>query len=272
MQTVNYSAIFTNNYLILAACLFALFFSSYASAQSPSICIGYDPETESWGEIGENGFSRKGEMCPKGYAYLSQSRVGNPNRQGSLIPVFGACCKLPDDALIDFHEFVEEQCSPGFVATGGRTSLDSSEFEQCKYDNTIDCRELFRSNSHYFRCTQLNTNRYILGEETPLKYWGWPRHLSDLRQDRISKRDIPPALRFAIGRMGRFNWRPDGCIAWPPGSIVTRKSGRRCHLRFARQLQYRGIKGDPKAGTPVKVIPECSTISNRFDKDAYCVP
>ena len=34
---------------------------------------------------------------------------------------------------------------------------------------------------------------------------------------------------------------------------------------YFRELRYKGIAGDPPAGTPVKMYPDCTRIANVFD-------
>jgi hypothetical protein len=77
-------------------------------------------------------------------------------------------------------------------------------------------------------------------------------------------------LRYALGRVGKYEWDDNGCLGFPFGSLFASKQGKRCHDYLFRQLQFRGSPGDPPAGTPVSMFPECKNISSEYDEKPTC--
>lgn len=213
----------------------------------PSVCVGFNPEaSRPWGELVE--------QCAEGYAVMS---VDDPARATSTASALMRvlCCPLPSsDMLTDEHVEVEEQCPEDFIVTGGSPPIAC---ETCPKK---------------FRCTKINTDRYQLGAPTPAAYWG--SGMSMFHQgSRIHKAAIPVALRFGVGRTGESAWDDDGCISEQWGSVLVTKSRSQCSNYLFRRFEYTGaIKGDPAPGTPVKVLPDCASISSPFDRFPKCNP
>lgn len=208
----------------------------------PKPCVAYRPESASWGY--ENG------NCPKGYAMFANHEVGGANKQGpgELVRLHGLCCPLPaDDILTNRHTYSEfERCPDQYVATGGAGHCDDS------------CT---------MRCTQINTERYTLGPET-MAYYVKDRNVGRLHGQgsaiRIHWQQTPIAIRYGLLRLEHNLWTGDGCMGVPPGSLLVRKSGKRCDGFFYRELQYRD-------GTPVKMLPDCAALSDPYHPNPQCL-
>ncbi len=121
------------------------------------------------------------------------------------------------------------------------------------------------------RCTKINTARYQLGEARPGAYWGsgaagWKG------ATRITWDNIPAAIRYANGREEQHRWDVDGCIGYPWGSLLAEKHSKYCSGMMFKQLQFKGLDGDPAAGTVVKMFPDCDDVANIDDpQKATCV-
>lgn len=211
----------------------------------PSVCVGYNPDGyRVWGETPAD--------CPRGYGALAAddptAAVSRATTQARVL-----CCPLPaKDILTDVHSESESICEDGYVVTGGVASY---------------CETCVKK----LRCTKLNTARYQLGPPIAGAYWG--SGLSMFPQfSRLNKAAVPPALRFGLGRLGESYWDEDGCVPDRYGALLTSKSDGSCSSYIFRELQYSGTQpGDPPAGTPVKVLPDCVSISSPFDRYPRCI-
>jgi hypothetical protein len=206
----------------------------------PLPCLGYNSETKTWGE--------EYQSCPSGYAAYGVADAGGKERPGEKIPAVQVCCPLPSPDILQKEEvYVRESCPEDHVATGSRL-------------------DFFRGDDgvQLMRCTKINTGRYQLGAPRPALYWGngfagWQG------SERIEREEIPPAIRPAMGRQGRERWNREGCVGYPWGSMLTRKTAKYCGGFFFRELQFRGVPGDPPAGTPVMMFPECRDVAGIDD-------
>ncbi len=203
---------------------------------NPQVCIGYNAKTNHWGE--------EFHFCPVGYAAYGVADAGGKRRGGATIPAVQVCCPLPaSDILVRGEVLVREVCPEDHIATG--SVLDFSRGE-----NT----------TQYMRCSKINTARYQLGTPEASLYWGngfagWQG------SRRIEKEQIPAGIRTAMGRQSKEKWGHEGCVGFPYGSLLTAKTGKNCGGFFFRELQFRGIAGDPAEGTPVTMFPECKDVT-----------
>ena len=215
----------------------------------PFVCVNYSPNTAEWK------WRSTESACPSGHGIYSVNEVSSAQQAtADSTPVIGACCRLPaEDILTDEHSWASEECPDGSVVTGGAVKWWCLKCEK------------------RVRCTKINAARYQLGEKVPGAYWG--RGLSRRSHlKRVERLDIPVAIRYAVGRQGLLSWTTDGCVGLPWGSLAVRKGPPRCSGFLFRQLQYRGLPGDPPRGTPVEMFPKCQEISDIFDPEASCVP
>ena len=237
----------------LGATTFLLLSIGAAAAESlaaptdhaPKICLSYNGEDalQPWG------VPRK-EDCPKNHAAFG-GRRGIADSQVTIYPV---CCPLPaDDILLEEHRYVENQCPPEYIVTGG----------------SLDRRPLVQNEKPLVRCTKVNLDRYILGETTPGVFWGYSSVYWQIPQ-RFLKRSIPAAIRASMGRQSEFEWETRGCIGYPFGSVLTARSKKQCRYFSFRQLQFRGMDGDPPVGTAVQMFPDCRSISSDVDPEPEC--
>ena len=65
-----------------------------------------------------------------------------------------------------------------------------------------------------------------------------------------------------MGRMTKDKWNKEGCVGYPYGSLLTDKTAKVCGGFKFRQLQFKGLAGDPDEGTPVQMFPECKDVSD----------
>lgn len=214
---------------------------------NPSVCIGFNHETNQWGE--------EYQVCPTGFAAYGVADAGGKERPGEKIPAVQVCCPLPaKDILTSENVYVRESCPEDYVATGSK--LDFSHG-----DDSIQL----------MRCTKINSARYQLGAPHGAKYWGngfagWQG------SDRIEREEIPPGIRYAMGRQTQEQWGAEGCVGFPWGSLLTKKTQKYCGGFFFRELQFKGAAGDPSTGTPVKMFPDCSDVAQVKDAGhASCV-
>ncbi len=213
-----------------------------AASDNASICVGYY-EMPYAGMANDVKWGSRQSLCPAGAGYFGAAEGDSAYRYPQ-----GVCCPLPnDDVLTDISKIETKACAPGYVVTGSPPA------------------------SEKFRCTKINDERYLLGEETDGAYWG--SGFSGRRQKRrIQLVEIPLAIRFGISRTGFSNWEIDGCIGIPYGSLLVRPGGEFCSDSKYRQLLYKGAPGDPPAGTPVKMFPDCGALENVYSPLGGCFP
>lgn len=211
----------------------------------PYVCTGYNPgSVGKWGEPVQE--------CPPGYAVTATDDVAGRFPTLAAVRVSAVCCRMPLPDIATSEVFSAEiECPEGSFAIGAQQD--------------IYCTDCVKQ----LRCAMLNSRRYMLGPEEPGRYWGIGRNMRWMHQ-RTDRRDTPVALRYALGRMGERAWDPDGCIGQHYDSVLTRKS-QTCDGQRYRQILYRGIAGDPPAGTPVRYFPDCDALSDEFDPVAGCV-
>ena len=163
----------------------------------------------------------------------------------------GACCRLPAADILT-GELAEsiEACPEGYVGVGGRNAA-SDEF--------------------YLVCEKVNLKRYRLGPSTRGRYFGVGYSMWKERA-RIEGSQVPVALRYALGRSNFIIWTGEQCVGEVPGMLVVAKRPRSCASIEFRELQYAGLPGDPPAGTPVPMLPNCTKIENEFDPTSGCRP
>lgn len=245
--------------------LLALFCVASASADNqsevagPYVCLGF-LQNYALNEDYLFGTHIAGN-CPKEHAITAAHPMAKMPRSidPALVRASYTCCRLPHaDILTEEHAYYPDECPAGFVATGQRNLCDIGK-QQANWNKCV----------WELRCTKVNSRRYQLSETTPAAHWGsgtthWKHKLH------IFKRDIPSGLRYALGRVSTYEWGPQGCVGFPFDSILVRKEGKRCHNFHFRQLQYRGVEGDPEKGTTVQLFPRCDSIDNVFRQTLVC--
>jgi len=172
-----------------------------------------------------------------------------------LLQVYGTCCPLPaGDILLQEKTAAVRECPDGYVATGAEGMAEVPDANKPKH----------------LTCSKINTARYQLGPSTPGIYWGFG-HTHWQKPVRILFEEIPAALRYAVGVRAYGYWNERGCIGFPFGSMLVAKNGFECHQTYYRELQYRGLPGDPPAGTPVPMLPDCDELSDLHTPHPACI-
>ncbi len=206
-----------------------------AIAEGPRLCVGF--VEGSWG---------RRNSCPKNYAFYGVDDSSSVRRGVAS----GPCCRLPADD-IDLPEVIAGDlvCPDDSILIGWNRLCETCSF-------TVLCRKI-------------NTNRYQLGPPTEGAYWGfgYTRWGENTFVPRMS---LPPTLRYGIGRLGFVSWDVDGCVGMPIGSLLTGRPAGYCSGTRFRQLQYRGVPGDPPLGSPVKMLPDCREIDSIFSAGTRC--
>lgn len=213
----------------------------------PYVCSGYLPANFS------GKWRQTYRRCPDGYAVFAADDVSDDGRRtpGSVL-LLASCCPLPnDDILTDDPPVLEnERCPDGYVATGSVGEW------LC-----ISC-------NHPIVCRRVNTARYRLGPLQQGEYWG--SGLSSRRHTVDSERNhMPRAIRPGISRVGFGGWDTDGCGPRAWGQLLVGKSDTGCESYTYRTLEYAGADGDPPAGTPVTMFPDCE-VDNAFSPLTGC--
>ena len=203
-------------------------------------CSGFNSKRDRWGV--EYGY------CPRNHAFFGVDDPAGAKGPPKKIRAVHTCCQLPsDDILLQQHVFVQEECPEEYVATGSKR-LGEGE-----------------ATRHLLRCTRVNTDRYKLSTELPSVYWGNGGAGWQEGAVRISRDTIPASLRYSVGRKAIDDWDVDGCVGYPWGSLLSKKSSKYCSGMYFKQLQFVGVPGDPPAGTAVKMLPDCREIANVSD-------
>ena len=223
----------------------------------PKICLGYTKYAAGNGEVEHWGYADERGCFANQAIYSGQRGLLRPKTLPPLsYPFQSDCCPLPaDDILTEEKKVVNFECPPDFVATA-----------------TIPFDPAQAKRNRPVVCTKINTARYQLAPPSPGVYWGFGSAYWR-NAARFERRDIPAAIRYGVGRNSRFEYDIQGCIGYPFGSVLIAKatSSPRCaELRFS-QIQYRGLPGDPPQGTPVKMFPDCSDVTDVFDPQAGCI-
>ena len=214
--------------------------------KGPFICNGFQPSNHA---IGRKWGATVGRCAGVAGMYFTTEPSHEP-ASGQRLD--SSCCPLPfEDIFIDEPEtFTDSVCPPGSVVSGKVPEADRGP-------NLWICRRV--------------STRYQLGPETPGAYFGEGYSRSEHRV-RIRTEQIPLAIRPAAGRMHFNDWDHDGCVGSPPGSLlVGRIDGEKgcARIRF-RELQYRGLPGDPPPGTRVKMFPSCTRLGSDFSTTQAC--
>lgn len=234
----------------------------------PRVCIGYNPDAKNWEPVGATPAHIQEQNCPSGYAYMRTSIITGTPRPGANLALRGSCCPLPAGVLTEEHVWNTDRCPEGFVATGSRAERQVY-FEG---DNWRPAVAEWEKILHYMRCTKINTARFQLGPVAETLTVGlrrdFPRKLHEVRMTSESR--IPVGIRYGVTRDGKYSFEAGGCLGLPWGSLLTAKFDKFCGIEF-RPLQYTGAPGDPPAGTPVQVVPDCLSIDDPLSPEPKCL-
>lgn len=234
------------------------------------VCVGWDPEHSRFGTPRLTGFDGQRQiseyLCPKGFGIFSGELPLGPDRAGRMIPVIGDCCPLPPDALLD-EPYTEHavECPDDQIIIGGR-------MEKVGWDPWWE-------QTFFIRCARINSARYELGNPTAAVRAGPTMSYSSelfmsivgMSTERVSYLQIPAGVRYGIGRLSATEWKAEVCVGFPYGSLAVGKHGKQCNEQSYRQLLYRGVDGDPPAGTPVELFARCEAIEDPLSPSPRCI-
>ena len=259
---------------IKSVLLLSLFSSLFMAAPllaeppEPYLCIGYNPSRADWGVIRLRSHQEVEASCDPGYAYMSIDFIGGTPREGRKIEVLGRCCRLPDGVLTSEHLYATEDCPTGTIATGIKYERPLKGCDE----NWKDCARQIEEMDHFLRCTKIHEERYQLGEEKPPYVLGFNLGFNleeGGSEPYTSRSQVPLGIRYGTSRNNLYELDGGGYIGFPWGSVLV---GKHSKTRYSfRQIQYRGAAGDPPKGTPLKVIPDCESISDPLDPNAHCL-
>jgi hypothetical protein len=231
--------------------------STRPSTTGPFPCTGYAAlPMPRWGDMLLMKFAYANE-CAEDHAFFASS---DGSGRGIFFPIDGACCRLPaDDILLDRHVDITEHYP--------------SKKAICPDDHVLTMLHFdFRGGETVYRirCTALNARRYQLGTRREGLYWGVGRS-GGSHEIGVQREQVPVALRHSLGREDADYWDGDGCVGYPWGSVLVERRGPKCKGLIFRQIQYRGLPGDPPQGTPVLTLPDCSAVDGLFSPDPRCL-
>ena len=215
---------------------------------SPRICIGY------YSYENDNGSWRNSEtyLCPKNFAAFAANLSGSSSLSAAQRIIAVSCCPLPsEDILLDEHVEVDSECPENHVVTGAIKHVAGSGL------------------ARKMRCTKVNTKRYGFTERQLGIFSGSGTHYWR-EKSKVYPGELPASIRYGIGRRGKYNWYGNSCVSDPLGSLLVGKSTKRCSGLTFRGLVFNGLPGDPPKGAAVKMFPDCTSISSRFDPEARC--
>lgn len=255
-----------------------------AADHQPKICTGFVPFADDFTYLGS---SRPWDdpqhtSCPPNQAIFSAMPYLKRDISGSEAKFVGLvinCCPLPaNDILTKGVTYSNSNCPPGSIATGASVAEilpECAELQEKSKRTKEKVRFCNRRHSELpkrLHCTKVNTDRYQLATPEPAYRRALSGHIGSLQDTFTTWAAIPLGLRYGLGRMSQYDWRDPTCVAYPWGGILVGKLGKGCrYLRYS-QLQFRGLKGDPPQGTPVKMFPDCIKIENPESKTPRCIP
>ncbi len=234
---------------------------------SRGICSAFDPLTRRWGGVGATYGTEGSTPCPAGFAYVSTILDHGAVRPGAQVSIYGTCCELPAEVLTDQVTWQLERCPDDAVATGLRVLSGPGE------------RSSWSAKRKELRCTAIDRTRFQLGPVSKgfLADMGsnFPQSVFTrlrLREPRqIDPAAIPAALRLGIGRFKFSGWSTEICVGYPWGLFLTGKLGIECDDLVFRELQYRGMPGDPPQGSRVNVFADCEVLADQFSEHPTCL-
>ena len=236
----------------------------------PAICTGYSEDAKTWIATGSS-HALKETHCPRGHAFYATVlyQKSGITLDPEKVKVAGNCCPLPAaDMLTDQATETSLECPPDAIVTGAR--LNETPAECSSEPVSAECVRESYLRKTMLRCTKINTARYRLQEVQQVLTVGLVGHLRYLFQQRTQRKNIPPAIRRGVGRLGRLDLSDTACIGYPWGAVFTGRFGKPCSKAKFRQFEFTGLPGDPPLGTPVQMFPICDALSEPLSPHPEC--
>lgn len=227
--------------------------SEVSTQHTPQLCTGELPYADEvkYGMIFAKPPDTTAAHCPPDYAIYATLLHGRPITENpASVAIRGICCPLPaKDILIDEFTEVVDSCPKDYVAVG----------------TTFECESCVPR----LRCQKINSSRYYLSEVSSGEHWGATSTPWKYRTN-LLKSDIPRGIRAGVSRAARYDYYSSGCVGYPFGSLLVAKTGKRCPAFKYRRLLFRGLSGDPVAGTPVAMYRNCQNLSESPEGELRC--
>lgn len=120
------------------------------------------------------------------------------------------------------------------------------------------------------RCTKINTEKYSLSPVVKGTFWGVSA--KEWREPfRINWSEIPPGLRYGIGRVSNYHFLENGCVGRSFGALLTAKRSRYCRDMEFRSLQTRSQSSSTQELAEVEMYPECLYVKEYQSESPECV-
>lgn len=229
-------------YLSALFCILATVLTpdSVVAESTPGICtsLTYVDKTKPWASVGIHKLDLPGGNCPPSHVYMSVQSPGGRKRAADYIQVQGTCCPIQAGILSDEQQYQTERCPENWVATGAKQELRPGKEV---VDDRKDPEYVLNIRKQYLRCTKL-ADEYITLTPIPGTLVGRRTHFSTAFDERIARMNIPPALRYGLGREGRAQWSRSFCVGLPWGSVLVGKSSKYCDGFLFSQIARRSTQ------------------------------
>ena len=246
--------------LLLLSATYLLSFGSNIASAAP-LCTGYDKTQERWGLIQTTELLPDAN-CPANFALVGHRPISRKIDQidrGTRFAkgtIMGSCCPMLPDALTDVTTYSDSGCPAGYVATGLRSVPAGPVKDGAAATSWL----------HTLRCSKINTEKYTYAPATTLLLTGVPAFsltgwMSSMRHG--TRDQLPPSLRYGMGRTSRTLLEYDFCVGYPWGSALQEFGKRGCEgSRFYELV--------PRFPAEVRE-PECRAVENPFSPLAHCI-
>ncbi len=210
-----------------------------APPQSLFVCNGYNVSFTADGP-----WARR-PLCPPDYAAVDTNAGRGP---------YLSCCRMPVGLLQNERLYWQSSptCPPDHLLTGA-VEHSSGECPACR-------------GGPAYRCTPIDASRFSLRPSESGEYWGERTDQQDAPA--VSRLQLQPGVRVAIGRLGRKSWDDGGCTGRTPGSLLVARPSRWCHeMRFASVVPKNSAYFPSSRIFPIR---DCREEPDPFDPSLGC--
>ena len=248
-------------------------FAQDSTAQNISglICTGYNThrDTDPWRELHIDFATSASANCPQDQALFSVVSPGGMRRAAKRVHVFGTCCPIPKGILQDIHVYSLDDCPQSHIATGVKQEVEvpkDRSFESMSKQEQFDWDS--QTALQYLRCTKIDVTRFSLSKPTTGVAVTSESSFRSRGDAKISRSQIPIALRYGLGRSGVGRWTERTCLGYPWGSVLIGKSSKYCPgFRFSSIMR----KVEEGPAIPVKTYDSCVALRNPLSSKPECL-